>query len=308
MQQAARSIPQCLIATLLLLVLSAPAPADPFLEPQALPPELNQLTMQDSQTGREYVIRLDENKRPLAEDFQGDQAEIPFIIDGAIVDSASGNRLLAWTFSPRDEGNGVHILLLSGNSGNILSNLRSTVGLTKQGFRVTAFDYSGFGYSTGEASRENVLLDAESVLDHVAAQTQAAAAPLVLYGQSLGGHLAVVVAERKPEPLAAVVIEGAFSSHRDIAAERRGGLARAMVSEPYSAEQSIRELRTPLLVIHSTEDEGVPFEMGKALFDAASRPKGLLEINGPHLAGIDRFADKIAAAIMELLAAPAGES
>ena len=67
------------------------------------------------------------------------------------------------------------------------------------------------------------------------------------------------------------------------------------------------EVRAPLLVIHSTEDEVVPFEMGQALFDLAGEPKVMMAIDGPHLAGIANRADEIAEAIVALVqATPAG--
>ncbi|MBK9423616.1 MAG: hypothetical protein IPN54_05745 [Bacteroidetes bacterium] len=44
---------------------------------------------------------------------------------------------------------------------------------------------------------------------------------LVIYGQSLGGHLAAVVAQQRQDDIDALVIEGAFSSHKDIASKRQ---------------------------------------------------------------------------------------
>ncbi len=302
------SAPNASIRTLLtglcVLGLLAGSPTladDPFLEPQKLPPELGQLNLSDSTSGKDFLIRLDENKLPIRDDFFGEQADIPFTIEGALLESPSGSRLHAWTVIPKQDANGIAVLLLHGNGGNILSNLGAGIGLMKRGFRVTIVDYSGYGYSTGEATRDNVLLDAEAALAMYSAAARAAGEPLVLYGMSLGGHLAVVVAANHPEAVDALVIEGAFSSHRDMAAHRRGTLARVAVAEPYSAEKRMGEVQAPLLVIHSIEDAVVPFAMGQELFDLAREPKQLLEIDGPHLAGLAAHGDDIAAAILALL-------
>ena len=90
---------------LLALTLAGPAAADdPFLEPQVLPPEIPALTLNDSQTGESFVIRLDENRLPVNEDFFGEQANIPFSIVGTIFDSPSGSRLHAFTTTDRSSG------------------------------------------------------------------------------------------------------------------------------------------------------------------------------------------------------------
>ena len=260
--------------------------------------------MSDSQTGEEFVIRLDENHLPRTGDFFGEQGNIPFSIEGVILDSPSGSRLHAWTVIPKADSNGIDILLLHGNGGNVLSNLGTGVGLMRRGFRVTIVDYSGYGWSTGEANRDNVLLDAEAALDHFAAEARAAGRPLVLYGQSLGGHLAVVVAANHPDKVDALAIEGAFSSHRDIAAHRRGALARAAVSEPYSAEKRMEDVQDPVLVIHSVDDEIIPSVMGQDRYDLAGDPRELLEIDGPHLAGVATHGEAISDAILRLVPAP----
>jgi hypothetical protein len=73
------------------------------------------------------------------------------------------------------------------------------------------------------------------------------------------------------------------------------------VAEPYSAEQSIASYSKPLLVIHSRDDQVVPFAMGRQLFDAANQPKVFLEIDQAHLAGLALYPDRIADGILGLL-------
>lgn len=294
-------------ALLLVLAVFLAAPVladDPFLEPERLPPDLKQLNLGDSQTGESFVIRLDDNQLPMTEDFFGEQGNIPFSIEGVLLDSPSGSRLHAWTLIPKQDANGIDVLLFHGNGGHILSNLGTGVGLIRRGYRVTILDYSGYGWSTGEATRDNVLLDGVAALEHFAAEAEAAGRPLVLFGQSLGGHLAVVVAADHPDKIDALVIEGAFSSHRDIASHFRGGLARLGVSEPYSAEKRMEGVQNPVLVIHSVDDKVVPFDQGQRLFDLAGEPKEFLEIDGPHLAGFATHGDAINEAMLRLVPAP----
>ncbi|MEJ2534739.1 MAG: alpha/beta hydrolase, partial [Gammaproteobacteria bacterium] len=141
----------------------------------------------------------------------------------------------------------------------------------------------------------------KAALAKFSADARASGDPLVLYGMSLGGHLAVVVAAQNPDLVDALVIEGAFTSHRDMAAAQKGALARAFVSEPYSAEDSIGAWDKALLIIHSVDDEIVPFSMGQELFELAGEPKQLLEIDGPHLAAIAAHGERIGEAIVTLV-------
>lgn len=275
--------------------------ADPFLEPQVLPDNLNQLNFEDSKTGDVITVRLDENHLPVTQDFFAEGVSIPFFIEGFLIESTSGNQLHAWQVVPKADSNGVSVLFFHGNAGNILSNLGAGIALVKKGFKVTIVDYSGYGYSTGDASRDNVLADAQSALELFFPMAQEANEKLVLYGQSLGGHLAVVIAARNQEKIDGLVIEGAFSSHKAIAATHKGALGRIFVSEPYSAEDSIAEYSKPILVIHSRDDEIVPFSMGEQLFEAANEPKSFYPIDRAHLAGLSLYADEIAEKILLML-------
>jgi fermentation-respiration switch protein FrsA (DUF1100 family) len=111
----------------------------------------------------------------------------------------------------------------------------------------------------------------------------------------------VVVAARNAAEIDGLVIEGAFSSHKAIAAERKGALGKLFVGEPYSAEESIAAYTKPILIIHSRDDEVVPFSMGQKLFDAANEPKEFLEIEQMHLAGLDLYTEQIAEKIGDLV-------
>jgi len=290
------------LTLLFLLLLGCQAAwADAFLEPRVLPDGLRQIDLTDSRSGNVIRVRLDENHLPVRRDFFADGVEIPFFIEGSLIDSSSGSRLHAWRVVPKEAANGVWVLLLHGNGGNILTNLGAGIALVKKGFEVTIVDYSGYGYSSGEATRENLIEDAVSALKVVASEARSQNRRLVLYGQSLGGHLAVVVAAKNPEAVDALVIEGAFTSHKSIAAEHKGALAGVLVREPYSAEESIAGYAKPILVIHSRDDEVVPFEMGRRLFEAANDPKVFLEIGQAHLAGLALYADQIVEGILSLV-------
>jgi alpha-beta hydrolase superfamily lysophospholipase len=165
--------------------------------------------------------------------------------------------------------------------------------LIKNGFQIFMFDYSGFGFSEGKAKKENILIDAFSALNYLKSRQDVMNTKLIIYGQSLGGHLSAVVASQKQNDIDGLVIEGAFSSHKDIAAYTLGIFGRIIVNEKYSAIKSIKDYKKPLLIIHSTEDETIPFNMGRKIFENANLPKEFYEIKHKHILGTKYYSEEI---------------
>ena len=195
----------------------------------------------------------------------------------------------------------ITLLHFHGNAGCLLSQYQLMTPLLKYGFQVFTFDYSGFGYSEGKATRKNVLIDGNSALTYLKSRDDIKNTKLVIYGQSLGGHLSAVIAQKRQEEIDGLVIEGAFSSHKDISAEVAGFLGRMLVLEKYSAYKSIQTYTKPLLVIHSVEDEVIPFKMGQKIYNNANEPKEFYEINECHICGPRFYADSISVKIENML-------
>ena len=270
-----------------------------FLHPTSLPSNLEVLQIKSD---KDTIFLKFEGLRhqPFFIGKSNDTLHLGYTIESVVINSKSGNELNGWIIKPESPN---HIVLVHypGNAGFIVSNSNQMLPFVKRGFTVITVDYSGFGFSTGKATKENVLLDAFSTLDYVKTREDVNGMNFVLYGQSLGGHLAVVVASKKNDDIDGLVIEGAFSSHKDIAAEQAGILGRILVKEEYSAEKSIQDYNKPILVIHSVEDETIPIEHGKTLFDIANQPKEFYEINGEHISGPQLYGDSIGFKITEML-------
>lgn len=230
-----------------------------------------------------------------------DTMTLDYTIESVQFKSLSGNLLNGWFIKPKGVTANITLLHIHGNAGFILTQYQAMIPLLKHGFQAFVFDYSGFGFSKGNASRDNVLLDANAALQYIKARPEVVNTPLVIYGQSLGGHLSAVVASQNQSLINALVIEGAFSSHKDIAAKSAGFLGRLLVKEKYSALQALPKYTKPLLIIHSTEDEVIPFKLGEKLFAKGNQPKLFYEIKHPHICGPEFYADSIATKIKQLL-------
>lgn len=264
-----------------------------FLQPDPIPSQIKKATIKDG-TDSTVVYFNGENHQPVFVKNRTDTLDKEFTIESVVFKSTSGNNLNGWFIKPMNKTPHITLLAFHGNAGCLLSQYQFMIPLVQKGFQIFIFDYSGFGFSEGHATRKNVLLDGLSSLDYLLSRPEVKETKLVIYGQSLGGHLSAVVANQRQNDIDGLVIEGAFSSHDDIAANSAGFIGRLLVKEMYSGKKSIKGYKKPLLVIHSTEDKTVPFSNGKTIFENANEPKEFYEIKGSHIYGPILYPDEIA--------------
>ncbi|MFQ5881515.1 MAG: alpha/beta hydrolase [Candidatus Methylomirabilales bacterium] len=190
-----------------------------------------------------------------------------------------GVTLDGW-FVPVRQARGV-LLFFHGNAGNISHRLDSLKLFNDLGLATLIFDYRGYGRSHGKPSEQGTYRDAEAVWRYVTEKRHTAVQDIVLFGRSLGAAIAVHLAtEHTPK---ALIIESAFTSIPDLAAEVYPFLpARWLARFRYSTEAHLQSVSCPVLVVHSRDDEIIPFAHGRRLFAVANEPKQLLEIRGGH--------------------------
>ncbi len=263
-----------------------------FLYPDKPPPTAKRLTIK-SATDTTVIYFSEDNHQPTFTRNGKGTIDLGFTIESVFFKSANGNKLNGWFLKPKNNPATITLLHLHGNAGFLLSQYQAISPLIKNGFQVFMFDYSGFGFSDGKATRENVLIDALSALDYIKTRQEIKDTKLVIYGQSLGGHLAAVVATQRQNDIDGLVIEGAFSSHKDIGAHRVPIIGRLFIKQGYRATKSIKTFHKPLLVIHSTEDKEIPFYMGKKIFDNANQQKEFYEVKKCHICAPIYYADSI---------------
>ncbi|MFK7807599.1 MAG: alpha/beta hydrolase family protein [Saprospiraceae bacterium] len=214
--------------------------------------------------------------------------------------SSSGNKLNAWMLKPKNQKPIGTILHFHGSAANILLQYSAIAPLVEEGFQVFTFDYSGYGYSEGKSTRDNVLSDAYSALEYLSKKEEVKNKKLIIYGQSYGGYLASIVSAKHQDKIDGLVIEGAFSSHKAEAKHTVPFLGNIVKDGPIATTE-IQKNHKPVLVIHSTEDKKVPIRFGKQIFESANHPKEFFEIDRPHIAGLQYYAEEISDKIKQLM-------
>ncbi len=188
------------------------------------------------------------------------------------LETEDGESLHGWWIPARAPSLG-HVLLSHGNAGNIGDRVLHARLLTSAGFDVLVFDYRGYGQSTGSPSEEGTYRDARAARRGLLAQEGVEESRILYLGESLGA--AVVLPLALEAPPRGLVLQSAFTSVRDIARVHYPFLPRAAVPDAYPSLRRIRQLESPLLVLHGESDEIVPVDHGRALFEAAPEPKDI---------------------------------
>jgi len=199
--------------------------------------------------------------------------------------SADGTKLAGWLMrakgvadSRQAKGTVIHF---HGNAENMTSHWQFVGWLTSRGFNVFVFDYRGYGASEGSPSPAGCFADSNAAIDYVRSRPDVNPARLLVFGQSLGGNNAIAaVGAGNRAGVCAVAVESTFFSYSSIASEKvfSAGL---LMDDRYSAKNYIAAISPiPLLIIHGTADEVVPYSHATRLFAAAREPKQLITIDG----------------------------
>lgn len=216
----------------------------------------------------------------------------------------SDNETLHGWYVPAVDSDGV-VLFLHGNAGNISHRLDSIEIFHQLGLDVLIIDYRGYGQSSGSPGERGTYTDAQTAWGYLVDERGFAPGKVVVFGRSLGGAVAAWLAARTTP--AAVILESCFTSGPDMAARLYPFLpARLITRIKYPVKEYVTQVSSPLLVVHSREDEIIPFDMGEAVFAAAPEPKEMLEISGDHNGGFllnrDRYQATLGAFIEQHLA------
>jgi abhydrolase domain-containing protein 17 len=166
------------------------------------------------------------------------------------------------------------ILYSHGNAEDLGYLQQVLLELRDAGFAVIAYDYRGYGQSTGgRATVLGAVEDAAAVYRYVVDELAVPPQRLILHGRSLGSGPTLELASRYDA--AAVVLESAFVSVLRVATR-----ARVFPFDHYPNLARVRALHRPLLIIHGTRDGVIPPWHGQRLHDAAPGPKRLVWVEG----------------------------
>jgi hypothetical protein len=205
--------------------------------------------------------------------------------------SQDGTKLSGWFIPAVGTAQGT-VLHLHGNAENMTSHFGFVNWLPAAGFNLMVFDYRGYGQSAGRPQRAGVYADSCAALAYLSSRNDIDPARLLVFGQSLGAAQAIaVVGGGVRQGVRAVVAESSFYSYRSIVRDSIGKiplfsffktpLAHILINDDLSPVDYVGKIAPiPLLLIHGTKDEIIPFRHAELLLARAGEPKTLWRIEG----------------------------
>ncbi|PEN08909.1 alpha/beta hydrolase [Longimonas halophila] len=195
------------------------------------------------------------------------------------ISTADGETLHSW-WIPHEEARGT-VVFFHGNAGNISGRLDTARFFHEHTMNVLLASYRGYGQSTGSPSEDGLYRDADAAWQHLTEERGVASESILIAGRSLGSAPATYLAARTAP--GGLLLESAFTSLPDVGARAYPILPVRWLSRfEFDNAARIAQVNAPVLMIHSPDDEVVPYDLGRTLFAAASEPKTFVDIQGGH--------------------------
>ena len=194
------------------------------------------------------------------------------------VATSDGIQLHGWFIPSADPR--ATILLSHGNGGNISHRLEKIQILHSLDLNVLIYDYRGYGMSAGKPSEAGLYIDAQAMYDYLIHERRIPPPNIIAYGESLGGAVSVDLAGRNE--MGGLIIESGFTSIHDMAKSVFLYVPEFVLTSRFDSIRKITHITAPKLIMHSPDDEIVPFKQGKRLFESAPEPKSFVELQGGH--------------------------
>ena len=126
---------------------------------------------------------------------------------------------------------------------------------------IIAYDYQGYGLHEGNPSENACYRDIKNVFDHLV-NCGVDEKNIILYGRSLGTGPTVELAS-KIYGLKGVILESPYTSIFSVVSASLAHTSCCV--DPFRNKSKINMIKCPLLIIHGTNDEVIPYEHGQAL-------------------------------------------
>lgn len=198
----------------------------------------------------------------------GDLAAPVFAKDAQVFTLVSGNAHIAAVYLPNPSAR--YTLLFShGNAEDLGDDLSMLHEFRQAGFAVFAYDYRGYGLSSGSPSEKALYQDVDAAYSFLTDTLHTRPDRIISFGRSLGCAAAIHVAST--HPVAGLIVESPFLS-----AFRVLTRVPLLPWDEFNNAAKIRNVHAPVLVMHGRADRVVPFSHGERLYQMANEPKQFL--------------------------------
>ena len=163
------------------------------------------------------------------------------------------------------------ILFLHGNAGNLDNRIDKLNFLGNMDINFLIISWRGYSGNPGNPSETGLYKDALGGIEWLN-KKGISNDRIILYGESLGTAITTEVAQN--ENFAGIILEAPFTSMVDMGQKIYPIFpVKFLLKDKYESKNKIKNIKSPILVLHGRKDKIVPFYMGEKIFEMANNPK-----------------------------------
>ena len=225
--------------------------------------------------------------------------KITFNYEEIFIETDKKIKLKSW-FIKKDLNKFKTILIFHGNAGNLFNRVYKLNELNKLDVNILLISWRGFSGNKGKPTEKNLYHDAEEAIKWLNNQG-VISKNLILYGESLGTGVATELGASNA--FGGIILESPFTSIANAAKIYYPYLTvNIILKDRYNSIGKIKNITTPILIMHGKKDNIVPQKMGLELYEKANQPKfsyfpenddHMMEYNDNLLNSIKLFINKI---------------
>ena len=163
------------------------------------------------------------------------------------------------------------ILFLHGNAGSLENRIHKINHFKDININFLLVAWRGFNGNKGKPTERGLYEDARSAVKWLNSKG-ISENNIIIYGESLGTGVATEIAQNKN--FAGIILESPFTSMVDTGKTKYPYLpVKFLLKDKYESDKKIKNIKSPILIMHGKVDNIVPFYMGKKMYDLANQPK-----------------------------------
>lgn len=181
----------------------------------------------------------------------------------------------------RADGDGPVVVHFHGNGEQVSYLGFLATAWTERGVTFVAVEYPGYPGTSGGPSEDGLIEAGEAALKHLTTTLGIDRKRIVLEGQSVGTGVAVALAARGWGTK--LVLLSPYTSLPDVGAKAMPFVpVRLLMRDRFNSESRASDVKVPTLIVHGTNDQVIPYELGERMSKAIAGAKLLTVQNAGH--------------------------
>ncbi len=205
---------------------------------------------------------------PTENNYSGDKLTV--LIEEVKIKTQDNIELLSW-YHKKNLNDYKTILFLHGNAGTLENRIHKINNFKNMNVNFLLVSWRGFSGNRGEPTEKGLYEDARSALRWLK-NKGVNENNIIIYGESLGTGVATEISQNKN--FAGIILESPFTSMVDAGKDKYPYLpVRLLLKDKYESDKKIKNINSPILIMHGKIDNIVPFHMGQKMYKLANEPK-----------------------------------